>query len=811
MRIREIQIDGYGIYHDMHLDLCPYPSAITIFYGPNEAGKSTLHSFIRSILFGFQLRGLPSYEAIQGGTLGGRITLEDGHGKTYHLERKAPPKKGKATLYREDGTEKEEAYLKQLLGHISAPLFTNIFAFRHQELQKIDSLQGEEVAAYLYSAALGNGASHLLEVEKKTNKLRERMFKPRASNPLLNQLLKELEEYQLDIEKLQGKLAIYTSLKQQLNQHKEQLLQLRQQRENLEEQRRYYEKMQKLIDLKDQLRDVEEEREKLEAFPKPLLPMKAEIQSLLFEERRMKEKEEECYRLKEQIKNGQKKVTEYLSLLGTAWDMKKVERTEISIPFQDKLVQLARKKEKAVDAHRQIEEKYEQKKKEVEHDSPLHTNKRKIKTSLLSLILIFALPALLVWRFEQNVAAIILFFSLIWFTRLQFQKEKETMRKERQLTQSLDQLEQEKEEKEQELQHISALLERELLSIPFSATLSSAGLTHMLQTLRETQKEVIQLDHALLQERSNVKVIEDWKVQIQEIASLGKRNRVDQNPYLLMEELKEQLSQEEELQKQIDVIHSKQKQLEHQMESVFSDEQEMQEKLENILEETDKEELTRQLATVNLNYDNMLQEIEELAMEIGKLETQMKDLEGEQRFSLQQQEMEEKKAHFQEEAKQWVVYTLAEHLCQQIRKVYEEERQPTVLQNASLFFEKMTSGRYKQIIIPFGQKHLVVIREDNQRLSVHQLSQGTVEQLYLAMRFAVIKDYEKIACLPVIMDDIFVNFDSMRVKEALYGLQELSQAHQIILFTCHEHMLQQVQEVMGAVNVIELKQEAKAT
>ncbi len=51
MRIKEIQIDGFGVWTG--LSVSSLPDTMTVFYGPNEAGKTTLMQFVRATLYGF--------------------------------------------------------------------------------------------------------------------------------------------------------------------------------------------------------------------------------------------------------------------------------------------------------------------------------------------------------------------------------------------------------------------------------------------------------------------------------------------------------------------------------------------------------------------------------------------------------------------------------------------------------------------------------------------------------------------------------------------------------------------------------------
>ena len=107
-------------------------------------------------------------------------------------------------------------------------------------------------------------------------------------------------------------------------------------------------------------------------------------------------------------------------------------------------------------------------------------------------------------------------------------------------------------------------------------------------------------------------------------------------------------------------------------------------------------------------------------------------------------------------------------MLDETRKVYETERQPEVLRQASSFFNVMTEGRYVRVIAPLDGGDIQVERADGVRLAPQLLSRGTAEQLYLAMRFALVREYAThVDPLPVVFDDIFVNFDPGRSRTSL--------------------------------------------
>jgi uncharacterized protein YhaN len=92
------------------------------------------------------------------------------------------------------------------------------------------------------------------------------------------------------------------------------------------------------------------------------------------------------------------------------------------------------------------------------------------------------------------------------------------------------------------------------------------------------------------------------------------------------------------------------------------------------------------------------------------------------------------------------------------------------------------------------------------RVSPEKLSRGTSEQLYLAMRLALVREYSNhVEPLPVVLDDIFVNFDPERTRRALEAVGELSETHQILLFTCHPHLRNMVEEILPGSEIYPLQ------
>jgi len=155
-------------------------------------------------------------------------------------------------------------------------------------------------------------------------------------------------------------------------------------------------------------------------------------------------------------------------------------------------------------------------------------------------------------------------------------------------------------------------------------------------------------------------------------------------------------------------------------------------------------------------------------------------------------------ARLGELARRWTVLTLSRFFLELGRRRFEAESQPQVLKEASRYLAELTEGRYTKVIAPLEDEKILVINRQGQHVPVERLSRGTVEQLYLALRFSLIQSYHQAGVnLPLVLDDTLVNFDHRRARQAVRLLKEMSATHQLLLFTCHPHMITLMAEVLG--------------
>lgn len=137
---------------------------------------------------------------------------------------------------------------------------------------------------------------------------------------------------------------------------------------------------------------------------------------------------------------------------------------------------------------------------------------------------------------------------------------------------------------------------------------------------------------------------------------------------------------------------------------------------------------------------------------------------------------------------------------------FEREQQPETLQEIRRYFSAMTGGRYAWVGTRIGGDGSLAIFENNGReKTVDQLSTGTREQLHLAVRLAYIAHFCKSRePLPIVLDDVLVNFDPPRQIETLRFLGELSKRMQIIFLTCHDATVDMARDTVPTSQLIAL-------
>ncbi|MDD3587072.1 MAG: AAA family ATPase, partial [Thermoguttaceae bacterium] len=215
-------------------------------------------------------------------------------------------------------------------------------------------------------------------------------------------------------------------------------------------------------------------------------------------------------------------------------------------------------------------------------------------------------------------------------------------------------------------------------------------------------------------------------------------------------------------------------------------------------------DLDEELDRIATRIDAFCTERDEKLEHTGRLDEQMKVLASKRDPLRNQFERASTELRIRDVASLWQSRAVACRMMEDIRKAYERERQPETLREASDYLSVLTTGKYVKIWTPLGDDTLFVDDDEGRTLDIAHLSRGTREQLFIAIRLALTMTFEKHGIsLPLILDDVLVNFDNRRARAAAKLLYKFAQnGHQVFLFTCHEHICRIFLELATPVHVL---------
>lgn len=154
-----------------------------------------------------------------------------------------------------------------------------------------------------------------------------------------------------------------------------------------------------------------------------------------------------------------------------------------------------------------------------------------------------------------------------------------------------------------------------------------------------------------------------------------------------------------------------------------------------------------------------------------------------------------------EAAERYSRVVLARFLADEAIRRYGEAHQDPLLQRASRNLELLTEGRCREVGVDDDSKRgprLSAVYSSGEERLVPELSDGTRDQLYFALRLAAIEEsFARNGPMPVVLDDVLVNFDDARARAALRCLAALAATSQVLLFTHHRHVLSLAEDVLA--------------
>ena len=203
-----------------------------------------------------------------------------------------------------------------------------------------------------------------------------------------------------------------------------------------------------------------------------------------------------------------------------------------------------------------------------------------------------------------------------------------------------------------------------------------------------------------------------------------------------------------------------------------------------------RDELSQAYGDMNLRYGELGQRLESARVDYG--------------FDRAKLEYQELQCRLRESKRELITLLLARRMLGKSVAVWESRSQPEVYANASRLFALLTDGAWTRASMT-GEGRLIATSADGVEREVRHLSLGTCQQLYLALRIAMLLKADAVgAAIPVIADDVLVNFDSSRRRAAAQAFAELAEKRQVIVFTCHRETVDALLEAAPDATFIEL-------
>jgi uncharacterized protein YhaN len=910
---KSARVGNFGVWRDRTLP--PLGPGLNLLYGPNEAGKTTLLQFLRAMLFGFDRQSV----TLDGAEPGGALTLADGQGREWLLERWGKGKKARVTLSGASGASTGEAGLRDLLQNVGRPVYVNVFAFSLAELSDLRSLDHQEVRELLYSASLGLGSISLTKVESTLRKETEDLFKPGSraqKKPEINQVLAELAQVRQTLAELEKQPEEYQDLVAELARLEQEIKGLATRRAAAEAERLRLQKLDQawpvwenwqevqadlaalpmvdtfpengLIRLEGLIAEQEQaenergdslralntaQRASQELSPDLRLLEQAPALEPLWEKRPLfEDRREELGRKEQELAAARARLDESLNNLGAGWQEECLDEFPLSLTWRQGVRERQQSLEDAHQNLRHLETLCQQ-------QGGLHREREaaceQVRTAGLAgqsgwfsrwglvlaggIILGAAgvLAFLRLWPYAiwtaTGAGAVWLLAVFFWLhLGSQFRRRLATLTGELdRAAETLNWVQAERDSAQAKLDGLAADWQESQAADGFPPELAPADALELAQEV-ERARGHLHSYRELAQERDSLaRFLNEFAARLQGICrSLDLPEAPLDEVNSMLVRLKQELTHNQDIQAKKSLLESEVLPLIGKAEK----NEEALKRLQGLIQElfqaagVDNEEAFRQRAEVFQRREDLLAKSRHLSVQLRLLaggETAWEDFHqtlahstqadlqaGLDRESRELSDLDARLAQAREDkgrlgarrdmlerteelgqtllaeqtlaarlqdlARRWTVLALSHFFLERGRRRFEAESQPLVLQETSRYFAELTEGRYIRVMAPLEDENLLVINRQDQHVPVERLSRGTVEQLYLALRLALIQAYhQKGVNLPLVLDDTLVNFDHRRARQAVRLLQEMSATHQLLLFTCHPHIVTLVSETLG--------------
>lgn len=814
MKIKKAHIDGFGKWHDQDFDFTANPQ---IIYGPNEAGKTTLMAFLVSILFGFaDGRGknrfaqyIPKTTSSYGGSL-----LVEINGHDYVIKRQRGRNGGKVSVTDSQGRQGGEQELEQLLGPMDRSLYQALFSFGQRDLTAVDELNRDEWQQHLQQLG-AVGSAQWDQLINQYQKQADHLYKPRGRKWPLNQDLHQYANLTDKINQARGKFHRYQDLQADLKTNK---AKLRQAQAELQKQQPLLQKLEHLQQLWPVYHEWQSSHQ-----TRPLANYLTDQQVTMAQELQVREKElrrqQQVYQQRlarinhqppQATKHSPQSIPELQRLKEQVVELQAEEalqhrqQTQAN-QWQQELTAIKTRYHHPLPAPLTSQEKAELARLlNVQPLSRANTNQSNgdlSRTAMIGIVggfVLFIIGLLANATFITAIGAIAAFATVMYLYYQRQGNHPTSVTTDSQAIMAFGQkhglqdfppdqwlliqgdLQQNAElaaqlqtakQDQQRYDHQLAIFNQQLP--PALQNLTLAAVRTKLDDLLEQGQQARQDIQVNTREKATIannlaQLNQDYnKIHQQKLAIYQQAGVHDDNQFT------QYLANRSVAQSQALASDAYGQQL-------------TAEDRQALAAYANSDELMTALAKARHQLDQLNLTISHTHEEIQKGKVKIDSLVKDGTLSNLEQERANLAAKIWREVQEWLRYQLAIQWVNKALAGASADRYPAIIRQAEQYFALLTDHRYSQIDLTADE--IKVVRRDQEVFLVEELSQGTAEQLYIALRLGFVTVMSDQANFPVIIDDGFVNFDNVRRQRMLALLEKIAEKNQVIYFTADDRI-----------------------
>ncbi len=814
MKIKKAHIDGFGKWHDQDFDFTANPQ---IIYGPNEAGKTTLMAFLVSILFGFaDGRGknrfaqyIPKTTSSYGGSL-----LVEINGHDYLIKRQRGRNGGKVSVTDSQGRQGGEQELKQLLGTMDRSLYQALFSFGQRDLTVVDELNRDEWQQHLQQLG-AVGSAQWDQLISQYQKQADHLYKPRGRKWPLNQDLHQYADLTDKINRVRNKFQRYQDLQANLQANKEKL---RQAQAELKKQQLLLQKLEHLQQLWPVYHEWQHSHQ-----TRPLADYLTDQQVATAQELQVREKElrrqQQVYQQRlasidhqapQAIKHSPHSMPELQRLKEQAVELQAEEALQHrqqthANQWQQELTAIRTRYHHPLPTPLTPQEKAELARllnvQPLSRANASQSTGDSSRTAMIGIVggfILFIIGLLANATFITAIGAITAFATVMYlyyqrqgnhpapvttdsqaimafgqkhglqdFPPDQWLLMQGDLQRNAELAAQLQTVRQD----QQRYDHQLAIFNQQLP--PALQNLTLATVRAKLDDLLEQRQQARQDIQANTREKATIannlaRLNQDYsKIYQQKMAIYQQAGVHDDNQFT------QYLANRSAAQSQALASDAYGQQL-------------TAEDRQALAAYANRDELMTALSKTRHHLDQLNLTISQTHEEIQKDKVAIDSLVEDGTLSNLEQERANLAAKIWYEVQEWLRYQLAIQWVNKALAGASSDRYPAIIRQAEQYFALLTDHRYPQIDLTTDG--IKVVRKDQEVFLVEELSQGTAEQLYIALRLGFVTVMSDQANFPVIIDDGFVNFDNIRRQRMLALLEKIAEKNQVIYFTADDRI-----------------------